>query len=95
LISLDKNSSKLHLPKNDSKQEVRGMKDAVMAKKAGESDASVIDQARSAGDRNVALAGNRLESRDLFIGTKEITIGHEGEVYRLRLTALNKLILTK
>ncbi|MBX3518447.1 MAG: hemin uptake protein HemP [Xanthobacteraceae bacterium] len=41
------------------------------------------------------MTGNRIESRDLFVATKEITIGHEGEVYRLRLTALNKLILTK
>lgn len=47
------------------------------------------------GRRSIEMAGSRLESRDLFVGTKEITIGHEGEVYRLRLTALNKLILTK
>jgi hemin uptake protein HemP len=45
--------------------------------------------------RSIEIANNRLESRDLFVATKEITIGHEGEVYRLRLTALNKLILTK
>jgi hemin uptake protein HemP len=95
LIFLDKNSSKLHLPKNDSKQEVRAMKDAVMAQKTGETGAGGASQMQSAADRNVALTGNRLESRDLFIGTKEITIGHEGDVYRLRLTALNKLILTK
>ncbi|MBX3513674.1 MAG: hemin uptake protein HemP [Xanthobacteraceae bacterium] len=41
------------------------------------------------------MQNNRIESRDLFVATKEITIGHEGEAYRLRLTALNKLILTK
>jgi hemin uptake protein HemP len=45
--------------------------------------------------RSIDITGNRIESRDLFVGTKEITIGHEGEAYRLRLTALNKLILTK
>jgi hemin uptake protein HemP len=45
--------------------------------------------------RSIEIANNRIESRDLFVATKEITIGHEGEVYRLRLTALNKLILTK
>lgn len=45
--------------------------------------------------RAIEIAGNRIESRDLFVATKEITIGHEGEVYRLRLTGLNKLILTK
>lgn len=45
--------------------------------------------------RKIDVVSNRIESRDLFVATKEITIGHEGEVYRLRLTALNKLILTK
>ena len=46
--------------------------------------------------RNVPVdANNRMESRDLFVGTREMTIGHEGETYRLRLTAQNKLILTK
>lgn len=45
--------------------------------------------------RDVAVVGNRIESGDLFRDTKEITIGHGGDVYRLRLTALNKLILTK
>lgn len=45
--------------------------------------------------RAVDVVNNRIESRDLFVATREITIGHEGEVYRLRLTALNKLILTK
>ena len=48
-----------------------------------------------AGTRSIPLAGNRLESRDLFIATREITIHHGGEVYRLRLTGQNKLILTK
>lgn len=47
------------------------------------------------GQRSVEVVNNRLESRDLFVSTREITIGHGGEVYRLRLTALNKLILTK
>lgn len=49
----------------------------------------------SASRRSIDVVGNRIESRDLFVGTKEIIIGHEGEAYRLRLTALNKLILTK
>jgi hemin uptake protein HemP len=71
------------------------MKDAVTAKKSDDTSAARVEAAQTGGDRNVALTGNRLESRDLFVGTKEITIGHEGEVYRLRLTALNKLILTK
>lgn len=45
--------------------------------------------------RQVLLADNRLDSRDLFAGVREITIAHGEEIYRLRLTAQNKLILTK
>lgn len=45
--------------------------------------------------RSIALAENRLDSRVLFAGTREITIVHGGDTYRLRLTAQNKLILTK
>jgi hemin uptake protein HemP len=45
--------------------------------------------------RSVVLTANRIDSRDLFGTTREITIGHAGEVYRLRLTAQNKLLLTK
>jgi len=45
--------------------------------------------------RGVPLVDNRIDSHDLFVGTREITIAHGPEVYRLRLTAQNKLILTK
>jgi hemin uptake protein HemP len=45
--------------------------------------------------RTVPLLDARLDSRDLFIGTREITIAHGTDIYRLRLTAQNKLILTK
>jgi hemin uptake protein HemP len=45
--------------------------------------------------RTIPVTGDRLDSRDLFIGTREIIIVHGGESYRLRLTAQNKLILTK
>ena len=45
--------------------------------------------------RQVSLADNRLDSRDLFRDTREIIIAHGDETYRLRLTAQNKLILTK
>lgn len=47
------------------------------------------------GTRSIAFGENRLDSRDLFAGTREITIVHGGDIYRLRLTAQNKLILTK
>jgi hemin uptake protein HemP len=45
--------------------------------------------------RTIGVTAHRIDSRDLFIGTREITILHVGELYRLRLTAQNKLILTK
>ncbi|MCZ7658800.1 MAG: hemin uptake protein HemP [Xanthobacteraceae bacterium] len=45
--------------------------------------------------RMISLRGQRFDSRDLFIGTREIIIDHGGDRYRLRLTAQNKLILTK
>ncbi|MCC6776979.1 MAG: hemin uptake protein HemP [Hyphomicrobiales bacterium] len=45
--------------------------------------------------RSVQLVDNRVDSVDLFATTREITIEHGAEVYRLRLTAQNKLILTK
>ena len=53
-------------------------------------DGSANDAARS-----LKLPGHRIDSRDLFVGTREITIQHGEDSYRLRLTAQNKLILTK
>lgn len=35
------------------------------------------------------------DSRELFAVGKEVLIHHAGEVYRLRVTRQNKLILTK
>jgi hemin uptake protein HemP len=46
-------------------------------------------------ERKVLVIGDRVESRDLFAGVREIIIGHGSDSYRLRLTAQNKLILTK
>lgn len=45
--------------------------------------------------RSLTVTGNRLDSRDLFSGDREIIITHGAEAYRLRLTSQNKLILTK
>jgi hemin uptake protein HemP len=45
--------------------------------------------------RVITVDANRIDSRDLFLGTRELTIGHGNDTYRLRLTAQNKLILTK
>ena len=52
-------------------------------------------KAADAPPRAIAVESHRIDSRDLFVGTREITIGHGSEIYRLRLTAQNKLILTK
>jgi len=49
----------------------------------------------AAAHRSVSLLDNRIDSRELFVATREITIVHGEESYRLRLTAQNKLILTK
>ena len=53
------------------------------------------------GDRRVASATDqlavpvtRLKSKDLFRKMREVEIEHEGRIYKLRLTQLNKLILT-
>ncbi|MGE3150040.1 MAG: hemin uptake protein HemP [Pseudorhodoplanes sp.] len=45
--------------------------------------------------RQISIVDRRIDSRDLFVSGREITIAHGEEVYRLRLTAQNKLILTK
>jgi hemin uptake protein HemP len=48
--------------------------------------------------RSVTAPGTRLRrinSRELLGTAQEIEISHTGQVYRLRLTALGKLILTK
>ena len=45
--------------------------------------------------RSILLRGNRFDSRDIFQSAREIIIAHGAETYRLRLTAQNKLILTK
>jgi hemin uptake protein HemP len=37
----------------------------------------------------------RLKSEDLFVGAREVLIAHNGQDYRLRITALGRLILTK
>lgn len=49
------------------------------------------------GKMRAADAGNspvvRIRSQDLFQQAREVEIEHEGRIYRLRLTQLNKLIL--
>jgi len=45
--------------------------------------------------RNVAVTGHRIDSRELFADQRELLITHGDDIYRLRLTFQNKLILTK
>ena len=42
-------------------------------------------------ERYVSITNDRLDSRDLFVGTREITIRHGNDAYHLRLTGQNKL----
>ena len=49
----------------------------------------------SGATRSIEMRGNRIESGALFATEREITIAHGEDVYRLRLTSQNKLILTK
>jgi hemin uptake protein HemP len=56
---------------------------------------SGMSQSTPPSGRMISVAGHKIESRDLFIGTREVIITHGREIYRLRLTSQNKLILTK
>lgn len=73
------------------------LKDAAMSDEKARDDLSNAATRPSQNDagRSVSLRENRVDSRDLFQGAREITISHGDETYRLRLTAQNKLILTK
>lgn len=44
--------------------------------------------------RDTPATARRFRSEDLFQQLREVEIDHEGRIYRLRLTQLNKLILT-
>ena len=45
--------------------------------------------------RQITMIGQRIDSRQIFLEGREVTIVHGEDIYRLRLTAQNKLILTK
>jgi hemin uptake protein HemP len=63
--------------------------------KDNEGNRPVSSATMSGAERRVAVTDHRINSRDLFVATREITIAHGDDLYRLRLTAQNKLILTK
>ena len=53
-------------------------------------------RARTQGPAAAALDAQRaVKSESLLGGTRELLIDHRGVVYRLKLTSLGKLILTK
>lgn len=58
----------------------------------GETDASSTSGSRK--NTGVEQPVTRIESSDLFRQMREVEIAHGGRIYRLRLTQLNKLILT-
>lgn len=45
--------------------------------------------------RSIPMMAAQLDSRDLFAAGRLVTITHGEHTYQLRLTAQNKLILTK
>jgi len=45
--------------------------------------------------RQVSVRNGEIDSRELFQTDRELHIRHGDDTYRLRLTGLNKLILTK
>ena len=49
---------------------------------------------QSGSDASRMLPARRMSSADLFAGTREIEIEHNGRRYRLRITQTGKLILT-
>jgi hemin uptake protein HemP len=71
-----------------------GAQKTVMATTSGDSVGGPADSAPSA-TRSITMTGNRIESRDLFALEREIIIVHGEDIYRMRLTSQNKLILTK
>lgn len=58
----------------------------------GETTAGPASGSRKTADAEQPIA--RINSSDLFRQMREVEIAHEGRIYRLRLTQLNKLILT-
>ncbi len=45
--------------------------------------------------RLITVVDDRIDSRSLFGASRQITIEHGADAYTLRVTAQNKLILTK
>lgn len=50
---------------------------------------------QASASRTIEIVNHSVASDELLKATREITIRHGEDIYRLRLTAQNKLILTK
>ena len=61
----------------------------------GQADEERAGSERDAERRTIVMVKGEINSGDLFVGTRAIMINHGGQIYRLHLTAQNKLILTK
>jgi hemin uptake protein HemP len=57
-------------------------------------DAGQQINAGSQGSKDLKKEALRIKSNELFKHGREVEIDHEGRIYRLRVTQLNKLILT-
>lgn len=55
---------------------------------------AVVSAASSAANLSAIAPVKRISSAGLMDGGREVEIEHAGRVYRLRVTQLNKLILT-
>lgn len=64
---------------------------------SGRDDAARDDWAvdEASASRSIPMVDKQLDSRDLFASGRLVTITHGEHRYQLRLTAQNKLILTK
>jgi len=81
---------------------IRSPQQSVVRPEAGEPDSSCdlgrqteLHTARRVLQSSSAPAVLRVTSHFLFAGADELEIAHQGALYRLRQTALGKLILTK
>ena len=54
-----------------------------------------IPSSQTAAATRASADPRQLDSKELFMGTRELTILHNDQTYLLRLTRQNKLILTK
>lgn len=57
-------------------------------------DTNIAGEPVTANPLPVTPGVKRIRSQELFAQMREVEIDHDGRIYRLRLTRLNKLLLT-